>query len=56
MPPPRLLDQVRVRLRVKHFSLCTDDAYLQWIRRFIFLHGKKHPQEMGGLRPLTKRP
>ena len=48
MPPPRLLDQVRDRLRVKHYSLRTEDAYLHWIRRFIFYHGKRHPQEMGG--------
>jgi hypothetical protein len=26
----------------------TEDTYLQWIRRFIFFHGKKHPREMGG--------
>ena len=44
----RLLDQVRDRLRVKHYSMRTADIYLQWIRRFIFFHGKKHPREMGG--------
>ncbi len=43
MPPPRLLDPVRDRLRVKHYSLRTEDSYLHWIRRFIFLHGKRHP-------------
>jgi len=48
MPSPRLLDQVRDRLRVKHYSIRTEDTYLQWIRRFIFFHGKKHPREMGG--------
>ena len=48
MPSPRLLDQVRDRLRVKHYSMRTEDTYLQWIRRFIFFHGKKHPREMGG--------
>lgn len=48
MPPPRLLDQVRDRIRVKYYSLRTEDAYLHWIRRFIFFHGKKHPREMGG--------
>jgi integron integrase len=48
MPSPRLLDQVRDRLRVKHYSMRTEDTYLQWIRRFIFVHGKKHPREMGG--------
>ena len=48
MPTPRLLDQVRDRLRVKHYSLRTEDTYVHWIRRFIFFHGKKHPLEMGG--------
>jgi integron integrase len=48
MPPPRLLDQVRDRLRVKHYSLRTEDSYLHWIRRFILFHGKKHPRDMGG--------
>jgi integron integrase len=43
-----LLDQVRDRLRVKHYSMRTEDTYVQWIRRFIFFHGKKHPREMGG--------
>lgn len=48
MPSPRLLDQVRDRLRVKRYSMRTEDTYLQWIRRFIFFHSKKHPREMGG--------
>ena len=48
MPAPRLLDQVRERIRIKHYSLRTEDAYLHWIRRFIFFHGKRHPREMGG--------
>ena len=47
MPPAsRLLDRVRERIRVKHYSLRTEDAYLQWIRRFILFHGKRHPREM----------
>ena len=48
MRAPRLLDQVRERIRVKHYSLRTEDAYLHWIRRFIFFHAKRHPREMGG--------
>ena len=48
MSAPRLLDQVRERIRVKHYSLRTEDAYLHWIRRFIFFHGKRHPRGMGG--------
>jgi len=49
MPPLRLLDQVRARLRAKHYSLRTEDSYLHWIRRFILFHCKKHPGSMGGV-------
>ena len=45
---PRLLEQVRQRLRVKHYSMRTEQAYLGWIRRFILANGKRHPREMGG--------
>lgn len=47
-PPPRLLDEVRSRLRVRHYSLRTEQAYLGWIRRFIHANGKRHPRELGG--------
>lgn len=49
VPPhgPRLLDEVRSRLRVKHYSLRTEQAYVGWIRRFILANGKRHPREMG---------
>jgi integron integrase len=43
---PGLLDQVRDRIRVKHYSLRTEQAYVHWIKRFIFFHGKRHPKEM----------
>ena len=46
-PPPRLLERVRWHLRVKHYSLRTERAYIDWIRRFILFHGKRHPNEMG---------
>jgi len=46
-PPPKLLDQVRDRLRVKHYSIRTETQYLQWIKRFILFHDKRHPREMG---------
>jgi hypothetical protein len=46
MPPPKLLDQVRTIIRVKHFSLSTERAYVGWIRRFILFHHKTHPKEM----------
>jgi integron integrase len=44
---PKLLHQVRAVLRTKHMSLRTEQAYVQWIRRFILFHNKRHPQEMG---------
>ena len=44
---PRLLDQVRDKLRVKHYSIRTEQAYSDWIKRYIFFHDKRHPQEMG---------
>ena len=43
----KLLDQVRETLRRKHYSIRTEEAYIQWIRRFILFHGKRHPREMG---------
>jgi len=44
----KLLELCRERCRVKHYSLRTEEAYLGWVRRFIFFHNKKHPIEMGG--------
>jgi integron integrase len=44
---PRLLDQVRARLRLKHYSVRTEQAYVGWIRRFILASGKRHPRDMG---------
>ena len=48
LPPTRLFDEVRRRLRVKHYSLATERIYLQWIRRFIVANQRRHPREMGG--------
>ena len=48
-PPPKLLEQVRARLRLKHYSLRTEAAYIGWIRRFILFHRKRHPKDMGKL-------
>ncbi|WP_082672576.1 integron integrase [Luteimonas abyssi] len=42
-----MLDEVRARLRVRHYSLRTERAYVGWIRRFILANGKRHPREMG---------
>jgi integron integrase len=44
---PRLLDRVRWHLRVKHYSLRTEQSYTDWIRRFILFHKKRHPDQMG---------
>lgn len=46
MSSPKLLDQVRIIARLKHFSLRTEQAYVGWIRRFILFHNKRHPAEM----------
>ncbi|MCL6504315.1 MAG: phage integrase N-terminal SAM-like domain-containing protein, partial [Pirellulales bacterium] len=45
--PARLLDRVRQACRVRHFSIRTEECYVQWIRRFILFHHKRHPREMG---------
>ena len=47
--PPRLLDQVRARCRLKHYSIRTERAYVAWARRFILANGKRHPRQMGVL-------
>ena len=43
---PKLLEQVRQLLRVRHYSLRTEEAYVAWIRRYILFHGKRHPLEL----------
>jgi integron integrase len=47
MNKPRLLDQLRDSLRVRHYSRRTEATYLYWVRRFILFHQKRHPLEMG---------
>lgn len=47
LQPPRLLDQVRQILRLKHFSLKTEKSYIHYIREFILFHNKQHPKDMG---------
>jgi integron integrase len=51
VPPmrPRLLDEVRSRLRLKHYSIRTEQAYLYWIRRYIQANGRRHPRELDGV-------
>jgi integron integrase len=45
-PKPRLLDQVRDAIRVKHYSIRTEQTYIDWIKRFIYFHEKQHPVDM----------
>ena len=45
--PKKLLDQVRDLIRVKHYSIRTEETYTSWIKRYINFHNKRHPKEMG---------
>ena len=47
MPSPRLLDQVRHAIRLRHYSYRTEQAYVDWITRYIVFNGKRHPSGMG---------
>ena len=46
-PRRKLLDIVRDKIRVKHYSMSTERTYIHWIKHYIFFHNKKHPIEMG---------
>lgn len=46
-PAPKLFPLIIERLRVKHYSKRTEEAYVQWIKRYILHHSKRHPREMG---------
>jgi len=46
MEKKRLLVQVRDAIRSRHYSLRTEQSYLQWIRRYIYFHNKRHPADM----------
>jgi hypothetical protein len=43
----KLLDRVREVVRLKHYSIRTEQTYVDWIKRFILFHGKRHPETMG---------
>ena len=45
--PPKLLDQVVAKMRVKHYSLRTEKSYTDWIKRYIWHFDKTHPKDMG---------
>ena len=44
---PKLLDRMRAEIRVRHYSIRTEETYLDWARRFILFHDKRHPKDMG---------
>ncbi len=44
---PKLLDQIRQRIRTKHYSIRAEEAYVRWVKRFVLFHNKRHPVEMG---------
>ena len=48
-PPaaPKLLDRLRADLRTRHYSIRTEQAYVDWVRRFVLFHNKRHPVDMG---------
>lgn len=46
-PKPKLLDQLRDIIRLKHYSIRTEQSYVDWAKRYILFHGKIHPKEMG---------
>ncbi len=46
--PPKLLDQVRDAIRLKHYSVRTETCYVDWIKRYILFHNKRHPKDMDG--------
>ena len=45
--PPKLLEQVSAKMRVKHYSLRTEKSYVDWIKRYIWHFDKRHPKDMG---------
>ena len=47
MARSQLLDAVRDAIRVRHYSIRTEQSYIQWIKRYILFHNKRHPKEMG---------
>lgn len=44
---PKLLDQLRGKIQTLHYSIRTEKSYVDWVRRFILFHGKRHPKDMG---------
>ena len=42
-----MLDRVRHKIRVKHYSIRTEKAYVDWVRRYVHFHGLRHPEGLG---------
>ena len=42
----KLLDQLRAKIRLKHYSIRTEETYVQWCKRFILFHHKRHPTQI----------
>ncbi len=49
-PEPKLLDEGRARTRRLNYSVRTQDAYVDWVRRFVLFHGRRHPRGLGAAR------
>ena len=47
LQPPKLLKQLRIHLRTRHYSIRTEQTYIDWVRRFILFDGNRHPRDMG---------
>jgi integron integrase len=47
MAQPKLLDVMRNKIRLKHYSLKTEKSYIAWVKRYILFHNKQHPKDMG---------
>lgn len=45
--PPKLLDRIRIAIRLKNYSIRTEEAYVSWVERYVRFHKLRHPQEMG---------
>jgi integron integrase len=45
----QVLDPVRAKIRVKHYSIRTEQAYVEWIKRYVWFHGKRHPSGLGAI-------
>lgn len=49
-PQPRLLDQSRDRIRLKHHSIRTEEIYVDWVKWLVWFQGKSHPKQMGAVK------